>query len=70
MRIRALAKLLELELELELELLLELLRGMIQREKFVRIFRELDIYIVVGPGMESCSAGKNGKEAIVVNNSD
>ena len=25
---------------------------------------------VVGPGMESCSAGKNGKEAIVVNNSD
>ena len=25
---------------------------------------------VVGPGMESCSAGKDGKEAIVVNNSD
>ena len=25
---------------------------------------------VVGPGIESCSAGKNGKEAIVVNNSD
>ena len=25
---------------------------------------------VVGPGLESCSAGKNGKVAIVVNNSD
>ena len=25
---------------------------------------------VVGPGIESCGAGKNGKEAIVVNNSD
>ena len=28
------------------------------------------LYSVVGPGMESCSAGKDGKEAIVVNNSD
>ena len=44
--------------------------SMIQREKFVRIFQELDIYIVLGPGMESCSAGKDGKEAIVVNKSD
>ena len=38
--------------------------------KFGRILQELNIYIVVGPEIESCSAGKNVKEAIVVNNSD
>ena len=36
----------------------------------VGIFTVLVSNRLVGPGMESCSAGKNGKEAIVVNNSD
>ena len=38
--------------------------------KFGRILQELNMYIVVGPVIEYCTAGKNVKEAIVVNNSD
>ena len=42
----------------------------LDRSEVQKILQELNIYIVVGPGIESCSAGKDGKEAIVVNNSD